>query len=293
MQETSRSAAEPTLRTPAENENATPGAQHADDAAEDRKNILYGLLWCVGGLLFSFLSYYFTTAGSRYYVATGAILWGFIQACKGVAGYLKDKYRNGQFAAFWRAAAITVCAAVLIGYLFHLSYRVIGNEVPIVDREQTYLCHQAGVRMTIPAGFTALETTWDEETETTYATGQASTWNDRVGVSVECVPGFIPGEVASIGELTGYCQSRDSLFYDAEILVPAHRVEIGGREMLASEGRVSDSPDQIYSVFDLKNRETLVTVSFNYPASEHGKEATRELIDDLLGRLVLSSPATR
>ena len=53
-------------------ENSADG-NRSQKMAEAKKNLLAGALWCVGGLAFSFLSYYFATAGGRYVVATGDV----------------------------------------------------------------------------------------------------------------------------------------------------------------------------------------------------------------------------
>lgn len=115
-----------------------------------------------------FLSYYLTTAGGRYFVATGAVIWGFIQSCKGVYNWMKIKYNNGEFSAFWRMAGAAVCTVVLIGYLFTLSSRILIGKEPLLDTPQSYACAQTGVHLTLPAGFTALETVEEIETEPTW-----------------------------------------------------------------------------------------------------------------------------
>ena len=54
-------------------ENSADG-NRPQKMAEAKKNLLAGALWCGGGLAFSFLSYYFATAGGRYVVATEPII---------------------------------------------------------------------------------------------------------------------------------------------------------------------------------------------------------------------------
>lgn len=48
------------------------------------KNMLYGALWCVGGLLVTFLTYSAASNGGTYVVAWGAVIFGAIQFFKGV-----------------------------------------------------------------------------------------------------------------------------------------------------------------------------------------------------------------
>ena len=108
-------------------ENSADG-NRSQKMSEAKKNLLAGALWCVGGLAFSFLSYYFATAGGRYVVATGAIIWGAIQAIKGLVVILKIQHQEGRFTAFWRTAALAACSLAALLYLGQLSVRLAGGE---------------------------------------------------------------------------------------------------------------------------------------------------------------------
>ena len=48
------------------------------------KNMLYGALWCVGGLLVTILTYSAASDGGTYVVAWGAVIFGAIQFFKGM-----------------------------------------------------------------------------------------------------------------------------------------------------------------------------------------------------------------
>ena len=48
------------------------------------KNMLYGALWCVGGLLVTILTYSAVSDGGTYVVAWGAVIFGAIQFFKGL-----------------------------------------------------------------------------------------------------------------------------------------------------------------------------------------------------------------
>ena len=50
-----------------------------------RKNMLYGGLWCVGGLVVTGMTYSAASSGGGYVVAWGAIIFGAIQFFRGVA----------------------------------------------------------------------------------------------------------------------------------------------------------------------------------------------------------------
>ena len=48
------------------------------------KNMLYGALWCVGGLLVTILTYSAASDGGTYFVAWGAVIFGAIRFFKGL-----------------------------------------------------------------------------------------------------------------------------------------------------------------------------------------------------------------
>lgn len=61
-----------------------------NDAMSDagKKNMLYGLLWCVGGAIVTAVTYQMAASspsGGRYVVAWGAIVFGAIQFLRGAA----------------------------------------------------------------------------------------------------------------------------------------------------------------------------------------------------------------
>ena len=113
-----------------------------------------------------------------------------------------------------RAIALAMGATVAIAGLSYASWRMVhADEVCIVEEEQNYDCPELGLRMTIPAGFSELEATAEEETETTYASyrtfvSQRYLWpfrsNGAAGEHVRrgcnsrghrCIPGRRGGEV--------------------------------------------------------------------------------------------------
>lgn len=57
-------------------------AQAAKEAS--RKNMLYGALWCVGGIVVTVLTYQAAAGGGSFVVAWGAILFGGIQFVRGL-----------------------------------------------------------------------------------------------------------------------------------------------------------------------------------------------------------------
>ncbi len=52
------------------------------------KNMLYGALWCIGGILVTALTYSAASSGGTYVVAWGAILFGGIQLLRGLFQFI-------------------------------------------------------------------------------------------------------------------------------------------------------------------------------------------------------------
>lgn len=53
------------------------------------KDMLYGALWCVGGIVVTVVTMSAASGGGRYVVAWGAILFGGVQFVKGLINYSK------------------------------------------------------------------------------------------------------------------------------------------------------------------------------------------------------------
>ncbi len=266
--------------------------EQAATLAEARRNLLYGMLWCVGGLAFSFLSYYFTEAGGRFVVATGAILWGAVQALRGLFSWLRVRYRNGEYAAFWRMAAAALATLLLLGYLTSLSMRIT-RESGLVDTEQTWQCDGLGVRFTVPEGYTSVQEETEPETDSTWTRHFMFVSDGRWEFSLEGIGQALSPEVESVADITDYCMNRDSSYYDGGILVPTRLVEVGGREMLYSAGYRTEYPDDLFTLYDLKQGRSLLTVGIVFPKSEYGKEETVRRVEELLGRIELTAPEPR
>jgi len=267
----------------------------AAELAAAKKNIGYGLLWCAGGLAVTFGTYFLADEGGQYLVAHGAVVWGAIQAGKGLYDCLRINYRRGEFAAVRRMAAAAVAIVALIVCLAVLGSRRSDDdaaEEPLyVDAEQVFECPSLGLRMRIPAGYTPVEDTQKAapETDSTYASYtmyvlDAGEWE----IDVEAVEQRISEEVEAIADISDYCLSRDSVYYDAGIIKATRPFAVDGIDMLYSAGRRRDWPGFVFSNYDFKRGQALVTVSIIYPAREYGRAATEKRIGEILGGIELS-----
>ena len=156
-----------------------------------------------------------------------------------------------------------------------------GEEMQVVDTEQIYTGAQ-GIKAKIPAGYTLLEETVQPETDETYAYYGFDTYNDRIGYSLGKVVDMIPEEITSVDEISDHCAQRDSAFYTGGFIAPTQRTEIGGREMLCSEGYITENPELVYAVYDMLYEGSLVTATFRYGKKDYGKRETRLRIESLL-----------
>lgn len=260
-----------------------------------RKNMTYGLLWCGGGLAVTFGSYFLADEGGQYLIAHGAVVWGVIQAGKGVYDYLRINYRRGELAAARRMAVAAVSLVLLIGCLVALGWRRTDDgeaAAPCyVDAEQVFECPAVGLRLRIPAGYTPVEDaqTATPETDSTYANYtmcvlDAGEWE----IDVDAVEQRISEEVETIAEISEYCLSRDSSYYDGGIIKATRPFALGGIDMLYSEGRRREWPGFVFSNYDFMQGQALITLSIVYPAKEYGSAATQRRIGEILGGIELA-----
>lgn len=248
--------------------------------AAARRNMTLGLLWCVGGLVFTLLSYYFTEAGGRYVIATGAIAWGAVQALNGLTAYLRIMRARGANAACKKAIAIAACTALAIAGGGYLSWRMVQTEdTPLLDTPQLYDCPELGVRFRVPAGFSEIMADNREETDSTYALYQMSAWNDRMSIMVEGTAGNLAdAEIETVDEIAAYLEAQAREFFDAELSGESTIVEIEGIRMLKHAGRRTEFPDWTTVMYDLVHKGSLLTFYIHAQGTEAPDEAATEFM---------------
>lgn len=243
-----------------------------------RRNMLYGLLWCLGGLAFSFISYYVAEEGGRYVVTTGAIVYGAIQAFKGLLAYLQVKRELGDEAARKRAIVLAACTAAAVMGLSYVSWQTVhADDLRIVEEEQLYDCPELGLRMTIPAGFSEVETSVREETETSYALYRASVYNETQAVAIESTAGCLD-ETQTIEEMEAYLTDEAKKFFDGGI-DERKFVTIGGIRMLKHVGTHTELPEWKTVMYDLAHDGSLITFYYSTQTNDPSRE-TDEFVRD-------------
>lgn len=280
VKETPRAAEE----TPAED---TDDASETDEATapdeawcEANRNIRNGLLWCAGGILFSFLSYAIAVEGGRYFVATGAVIWGAVQAFRGFAARIGMQRRSGDRDGVLRTVGAALAAVAVIGTLTAASYRLAhANDVVCESAEQLYENDIPSVRFAVPAGYTALKRTDEPETETDYAYHVMNCYNEHSAIGLEMV-GLNPADsIGSVDEVLDGLRGQDSTFFDAGLLRDPEVVELGGKRMLRRVGRRNEMPDLVSVTYDLIHDNAVLTFYYYYegtavdPAEEQRADA--------------------
>ena len=69
--------------------NSPEGRQIMANSA--KRHMIYGILWCTGGSVITYLTYSAASEGGVYFVFWGAILWGIIDFFRGLLNWYKYK----------------------------------------------------------------------------------------------------------------------------------------------------------------------------------------------------------
>lgn len=280
-----------------------PEQEPADTAAEEpspeellreaRRDIRNGLLWCVGGIAFTLLSYRLAAAGGRYTIATGAIVWGLLQALRG-GWRLMSLYRRARDRArMWQTAAGALFLVALTVLLATRAGSLLGDgeQLDLLDEKQEYARPEIGLHVTIPAGYTAWTEEYNPETDSTYAYSYMYVLDGEWEMNIQTLRDAISPDAERIGDMLEYCMNCDSSYYDGGIASPCAPYLSEGREMLRSEGRRKEYPDYRFTYHYIKHGRSLVTVSIIYPEAEAGKTSTQRRAENLLRGIRLEAPA--
>lgn len=254
-----------------------PQAPEEETAGNDtlrtaRRNMLSGLLWCVGGLIFSFVSYYFTETGGRYVIATGAIVWGAIQAVGGLTAYVRELRSRGAHAAARQAVVLGVCAGAVIAGLGYASWRTVhAGDVEYLATEQHYECPELGLRVNLPAGFAEFETSGREETDSTYAYRQVSAFSDECSFMAEGHVGNL--EEVQVDEMAETLGEQAAAFLDGGLTDSGEIVVLGNSRMLRHVGRRSGFPGWNVVLYDVAHGGSLVSLYYYTRSDDAAAEA--------------------
>lgn len=300
---------------PSENEAASGQAEHpaplGTERKEARNRALKGSGLCALGLAITAADSFGATE-AVWMIAAGAVVWGAMQAIRGITAYSKLQYSAGDYTGMWQTTGLAIgAAAILLGTILIVAAREEQAEGglslpgivkafylpspydagqtpesfdgrPLLDQPQVYRCDSLGIRFRLPAGFAAYETDAVAESEANYGICRMSSDDGYTEVTVECVPGYFAGEeIRTVAEAMDHIRQCNPAYFDAGLLYPPKSVKIGGTELLKSAGRRTEFPDYIFTRYDGVNRGAWITVYFNYPGEEPDREE-----DNYIRRLI-------
>lgn len=250
-------------------ETAAPVASADDELTAANRNIRNGLLWCGGGILFTFLTYYMASqSGGRYFVATGAVLWGAVQALRGFFDRAALLCRRGDRDGMLRTVGAALGSIGCIAVLGLTSYKLAhANDVVYLAEEQVYENEAPHLRFVVPAGFSPMERVDEPETDEVYARSRMTCYDGSTAVGLELCGMDPEAGITTVDEVLDELRKQDDTFFDAGLLREPDLVELGGKRMLRRIGRRTDTPDLVTLTYDLVHDDAVVTVYFYYEGS--------------------------
>ena len=108
--------------------------------------------------------------------------------------------------------------------------------------------------------------------------------------NIDALQNVIDADVENVADLSDYCLNRDSVYYDGGIIKASRPSTANGIDMLRSECRRTEYPGFVFTNYDLKQGQSLITVGISYPANEYGKTSTLRRIEELLQGIELTEP---
>lgn len=255
---------QPGPETAGPSEKEWAAEQSAERLKEARKDMIAGALWCIGGLLVTYLTYYFAKSGGTYTVAYGAVVYGGFQGLKGLWNYLREMKARGADGKFRKGLVCGVLAVLAVAGLgiggWKFSHRY--DYVP-VDHSQVVACEPAGLIFTIPAGYEEVISFAGEETDSTYSQPSWFAADTASSIYVEATLDCLADSIRVVDALQDYFAGRDSVLAD-RILSGPEFVELGGIRVRKLVAKDPDADGQIVVRYDLLNRGSLITVAYNY-----------------------------
>jgi len=149
---------------------------------------------------------------------------------------------------------------------------------------------QAGRTMSYTLSVAALEESIEPETDSTYARYTMYVLDGEWEFNIDALQDVFDPEAKNIADLSDYCASRDSAYYDGGIIKASRPLVSNGTDMLYSEGRRTEYPGFVFTAYDLKQGQSLITVGISYPSKEYGKTSTLRRVEELLRGIELTQP---
>lgn len=272
----------------------------AEEISKAKKDMWAGLLWCAGGLLVTYLSYYFASAGSKYIIATGAILYGAFQGIRGLVVYLKMMRRYQEPEKFRRALILGILCIAAVACLaiggFRLTHK---NRITLLNEPQVIADSTAGVSFVIPKGFAKAELSYpSEESDSTFQTADYSSLGQDQALGITLVSNamlylsvdYILTDslnydlhdttalnlaVNSVESYGNYFTSIDKDIYETDgLLFDPYYIVLGEKTYYKSSGKMEDGVNAVY--YRTFHNCNLVEIRYLYASPNNEQDNQKE-----------------
>lgn len=247
--------------------------ERAEKIKAARKDMIAGALWCVGGLLFTYLSYYFAKSGATYTVATGAILWGGIEGIKGLVAYLIQLKKDGDSLKFRKSLCYGIVGIAAVVGLAVYGWRFVHkDDLKPLAKEQTVNC-PVGLTFTFPSGCEAVEEDFVDETDSTFAYYYYSTSSADIVYNVNVIEGLADttGNGNYLYSEQYYHDSSVDYYGEGNILKEGW-LDLNGIQAYKTSG-ISSVDDFVENTYELVFNSLHITVACLYPGKELNPDA--------------------
>ncbi|MBQ8050346.1 MAG: hypothetical protein IJ197_02060 [Bacteroidaceae bacterium] len=273
-------------------ENNLIEPKDADTLRSAKKDIIVGALCCLGGLAVTYLSYYFAKPGATFTVAYGAVIYGGYQGLRGLWAYLSevksDRRRFGKGLALGILGILAVIGLGIGGWKF--SHK---DDFRSLSVEQKLDDDAVGLHVTIPAGYTKIETFVQEETDSTYAFKSWDAVSDSCYLYVSVQAGIVPDSLLTAGpqvieEWQMEAFDWESYFVDGTPFIELQMVELGDALWLKSAGPSNYTEETVAFFYQTVHRNSTINFEIYFPSEGEKLDIMEQRADSFISRVRLN-----
>ena len=230
-----------------------------------RRNIIAGLIWCIGGILVTYLTYYFAKPGASYTVAYGAIIYGAIQAVGGWGDYLgytkkqEDNTKHRKVLLYGILGIIGVIILAIGGWKF--SHK---DDFKPLSKEQIVKYDPTGISFTIPSKYEKVKFYEQAETDSSYLYVKWSSVGENSMIIVEEIDGKIPASISIIDEYEEELFSSVSDYCTGNFIKGPSFVELEGKRFYKYIAPSTIGDGFVSIVYNLIDDRSLITTEVLY-----------------------------
>ncbi len=244
-----------------------------------KKDMLFGLIWCVLGLSATYISYYFASQeGSSFGVFYGAVLWGIYQFCRGYLPYIRQLQASCDMQAFLRWTFGGLCVLLAMVVLLFGSLGFIHPKESLMANPQTVEYPELGVTLNYPVGFAELEQEVMSETDSTYAYYTIYTYDQTYAYHVEIT---VRNEPDTTGVEDMFEFFADNAFIETDSVVAYPEIVRVGDKVTVRYIRYAKVDSLMVVCHDMLHRGNLVSL-YTYAMGEALDSLQLDCADDFV-----------